>query len=408
VRTLLRHRDARLLLAGESLSVFGDRAMFLALGVWAKQLTGSNAAAGLVFFFLAAPSLLAPLGGMVVDRVKRRQLMIAVDLVIAALLLLLLLVHGRGQLWLLYLVAVAYGAAGLVFSSAQSALLQTMLPGELLASANGFFQTMREGLRLVAPLAGAGLFSAFGGGAVAIVDASTFVASAVALSLLRVHERRPRPAEQHVLAELTAGARHILASEALRRIVGATAVALLVVGFAETVIFAVVHALGRPPAFFGVLAAAQGVGAIAGGLSAPTLLRRLGDVRVVGCGVALFAAGDLALVSTSLPVVLVGIAVAGCGISHLVVAFGTAIQRRTPDALQGRVYSAADSIVGTPQTISIAVGAGLSTVVDYRILVVAMAVVTAGAGAYLLTRRTARTPEIAAQLRALEAPGEPF
>jgi MFS family permease len=387
VKELLRHRDARLLLAGETFSSFGDRAMFLALGVWAKELSGSNAAAGLVFFFIALPSLLAPLGGMLVDRVRRRPLMIVVDLCVGAAMLLLLLVHGRSQLWLLYAVSVGYGAASLVFSSAQSALLKTMLPPELLAPANGFYQTMREGLRLVAPLAGAGLFTAIGGGGVAIVDAATFACSAITLSRLRVVEARPRPAEQHVLAEVAAGARHIAATVQLRQIVVATAVALLVVGFAETVIFAVVHALGRPPAFFGVIAAAQGVGAVFGGVTASRALRRVGDVRLVGAGIALFALGDLGLAWASLPVVLTGVVVAGCGISYLIVAFGTALQLRTPDALQGRVYSAADALVGTPQTVSIAVGAGLSTLVDYRILVVTMAVVTAAAGAYLLTRR---------------------
>ena len=55
MRRLLRHRDARLLVVGQTLSVFGDRAMFLALGVWVKELTGSSAAAGLVFFAYAAP-----------------------------------------------------------------------------------------------------------------------------------------------------------------------------------------------------------------------------------------------------------------------------------------------------------------------------------------------------------------
>ncbi|MBV9282126.1 MAG: MFS transporter, partial [Chloroflexi bacterium] len=50
-----------------------------------------------------------------------------------------------------------YGAAGLVFSSAQSALLTVMLPEELLGEGNAALQTIREGLRLVGPLVGAGL-----------------------------------------------------------------------------------------------------------------------------------------------------------------------------------------------------------------------------------------------------------
>jgi hypothetical protein len=66
-----------------------------------------------------------------------------------------------------------------------------------------------------------------------------------------------------------------------------------------------------------------------------------------------------------------------------VVAFGTAVQLRTPPDLQGRVYSAADTLVGTPQTLSIALGAALVAIVDYRILIVAMALVTGAAGAFM-------------------------
>src|SRR5947208_8854024 len=84
MRRLLAHRDTRLLLLGQSLSLLGDRAMFLALGIWVKTLTGSNAAAGMVFFVYIAPALAAPLAGLLVDRVRRRRLMIVTDLSIGA------------------------------------------------------------------------------------------------------------------------------------------------------------------------------------------------------------------------------------------------------------------------------------------------------------------------------------
>ena len=61
MRRVLARRDMRLYLAGQTFSVFGDTALWLALGVWAKELTGSSAAAGMVFFFLAAPQLVSPL-----------------------------------------------------------------------------------------------------------------------------------------------------------------------------------------------------------------------------------------------------------------------------------------------------------------------------------------------------------
>ena len=119
---------------------------------------------------------------------------------------------------------------------------------------------------------------------------------------------------------------------------------------------------------------------------------------MVGLGLIGFAAGDSLFLVHSLVVVLVGFAIAGVGIAWLVVAFGTALQLRTPLPIQARVTTAADVAVSVPQTVSIAAGAALSTVVDYRVLVVAMAFVTACCGAWLSTRRTierAATPALA-------------
>jgi MFS family permease len=376
MRRLVAHRDARILLLGESLSLFGDRAMYLALAVWAKELTGSNAAAGLVIFALSIPYLGAPLAGLLVDRVRRRPLMIAVELALAVVLLSLFFVHGRSQLWLIYVVTAAYGAAGAIFGSARSALLTVMLPQELLADANGALQTVSEAMRLVAPLAGAGLFTAIGGGGVAALDAGTFVFSAACLARLRVVEPPPARAEHHWRREFLAGFDHVRRTPVLRLIVLCTAGAVIVVGFTETLIFAVIdQGLHRPPSFFGVLLSCMGVGAVAGGLTAAPLLRRVGDARLVGLGLALFAIGDGFFVTHSLAAVVTGIVIAGVGLPWALVAFGTAIQVRSPAHLQGRVASAADMAVGVPQTFSIALGAALSTLVDYRILLVVMSAV---------------------------------
>ena len=387
MRRLLRHRDGRIFLAGWSISALGDSAMFLVLGIWAKALTGSNSAAGLVFFVLVAPSLVSPFAGLVVDRMPRRPLLIATNVALAAAMLLLLLVHGRGDLWVIYLVAGLYGFGGIVLYSARSAFMTVMLPRDLLAEANAIFQSVRESMRLFAPLIGASLYAAFGGGVVAVVDAATFLVVAAAVWRVRTPEVKPEREQVHFLSELTAGVRHVFRTTALRQIVLSAAVSLLVIGFVETLIFAVVdQGLHRPPAFLGVLEPAQGVGAIAGGVTAAAALRRLGDVRLVGIGLALFALGDLTFVSTSVALVAAGFAVAGFGLAWALVGFSTSIQLRTPSRLQGRVASAADTLMTTPQTVSIALGATLVTVVDYRLLVVVMAVVVTACGVYLLSR----------------------
>jgi Na+/melibiose symporter-like transporter len=262
-----------------------------------------------------------------------------------------------------------------------------MLPEELLADANGALTATREGLRIIAPLAGVGLYAVLGGGAVAVLDSATFAASALFLSQMRVPEEKPAPPEHHFVHEVTAGLRHVWETLPLRQVVGGVAIALLVVGFAETLIFAVMMALGEPPTFFGVFAVIQGVGSIIGGISAAAVMRRTGEVHLVGMGLALFAFADLCLIVPSLPIVLVAGPVAGIGVAWAIVGYSTALQTRTPLAIQGRVSAAADLTLSVAQATSIATGALLSTLVDYRILFVVMAAVVLGSAGYLLTRR---------------------
>ncbi len=386
MRHLLADRNTRLLLYGQTLSSFGDWAMLIVLAVWMKSLTDSNALAGLTFFVFAAGSLLAPLGGLLADRVRRLPLMIAADCVLGAFVLVLLLVHDPGDAWLIYAVAFAYGAVGTVFFPARAALLKVMLPEELLAEANGALTATREGLRIIAPLAGAGLYTVLGGGAVAVLDSATFAASVFFLARMHVAEEKPAPPEHHFAREVTAGLRHVWETLPLRQVVVGVALALLVVGFAETLIFAVMAALGEPPSFFGVFATIQGTGSIAGGVTAAAVLRRVGEVRLVGMGLALFAFADLCLIVPSLPVVLVAGPVAGIGVAWAIVGFSTALQTRTPLVIQGRVSAAADLTLSVAQATSIATGALLSTVVDYRILFAVMAAVVLASAGYLLTR----------------------
>jgi MFS family permease len=387
MRALLSRSDFRLLIAGQSLSMFGDWAMIIVLGIWVKVLTGSSSAAGLVFFVLALASLAAPLGGLVVDRLPKRPLMIATHLALAGVMCLLLLVHDRSDVWLLYLVTALYGLGGDLFAASRAAMLKAMLPDELLGDANGTYQSIREGLRIVAPLAGAGLYAWIGGGAVALVDAGTFVASALTLFALRFEEPPAAPREHHFLHELSAGVTHIARTRVLRELTIGLAAALLVIGFSETLIFAVNQSsLHRPASFIGVLSAFQGIGSIAGGVSAAFLLRRIGDVRVAGLGVLVFGLGDGLLLVPRLAVIAPAAAVAGVGVVWAVVALATAYQRRSPDAVQGRVAAAANMLFSVPQTISIALGALLITLIDYRLEIAIMTVVNLFAAAYLLTR----------------------
>jgi len=392
VRRLLAIREARLYLAGQGLSTLGDNALWLAMAIWVKTLTGSSSAAGLVFFAFALPQLLSPLSGMLVDRVRRRPLLIAVNLATGAAVLPLVAIRGPGDVWIAYAVMVAYGAAFTLLDAGGSALVRAAVPDEVLPDMNGTLQSLRQGLRLVSPLVGAGLFVTLGGPAVAVLDAATFAVAAGALALMRVPEARPAArAAGRWLDEVGAGVRHVLGTTVLRQLALAGVAIMLVLGFSESLVFAVLdHGLHQPPSFFGLLATAQGAGSVLGGLVAARVVRMAGEGRAFGLGLALLAVGVLLLAVPLVAPVVAGFALFGVGLPVAIVGISTLLQRRTPDELQGRAYAALGLLLGVPQTLSIGLGAALVAAVDYRLLLVAMTLVMAGSAAYVLTRSEQR------------------
>lgn len=388
MRRLISHRDARIYIAGQSLSVIGDSALWLAMGIWVKILTGSNSAAGLTFFAFICGCMTAPFSGMVVDRLRRRPLLIAANLGGAALVCPLLLVGGRGQVWLIYAVMFGYGAANGLITAAQTALLTDLVPADLLGEANSAMQMASQGLRLITPLLGAGLLAWAGARPVILLDAGTFALAAASVFALRLREPRPERAPARWRAEFTAGVRHIADTRALRRPLIACLIAVSAFGFFETVPFAVVgQGLHRSPEFLGVLNSLQGAGALIGGALAAAVMRRTSERALMAGGLAACAAAALLLITGSLPLVLVAMAGIGLCVVWINVGAITLIQRRTPGLLLGRVDATLEFAIVVPQAASIALGAALIAAVNYRILLVAMAAVIGLAAAYLAGRR---------------------
>jgi MFS family permease len=383
MRALLAHRDARLYLGGQALSTIGDSALWLAMGIWVKIMTGSSSAAGLVFFAFSCGILLAPVTGLVADRVRRRPVLIAANLAAAAGVCGLLLA-GRGQIWLIYPIMFGYGAVNSLITSAQTALLAVMLPADLLGEANAVLQMAAMGLRVISPVLGAGLLAWAGPVPVVLLDAGTFVAAAGAVAALRIREPAPAPAGMRWRAEVTAGVRYVGRTPALRRLLITGVIALLVFGFFETVPYSLVsQGLHRAPTFLGLLEALLGVGALAGGVLAAPIMRRTSERALVALALLIVAAACLLLIPAWLPVVMAAMGVLGLAIVWFNVGAITLIQRQTPAYLLGRVDAALTIAITVPQTVSIALGAALVAVVDYRVLLAVMAVVIVISAIYL-------------------------
>jgi MFS family permease len=392
--SVLRDHRFRRLLVGQVVSSVAVSALYLALGIWAKDLTHSNALAGCVFLALGVPSLLSPLGGHLIDRVRRRKpLLIITNAALGAVVLTLLAVHGRPQLWLIYAVAAATGLATDVLNSSRSALLKDMISDEDLGPANALLQTMSQGTRLLSPLLGAGMYTLLGGHGLAIVVTSLFGVAALALSAVRVTESEPEShAGIRLRTELMAGFRHVRSVPLLLQLAVVGALAFGVVGLFETVGFAIVdQGLHRTPSFYGVIDTVQGVGAVGGGIISARVMRRFGEARTVGIGLAMIGIGAGAMIAPAMVPVLAGTVILGVGVPLFVVGWSTGLQRYTPPRLQGRVNAAANLMLTGPQTASIGLGATLIAIVDYRILLLVILVGMVGSGAILLIRPAATT-----------------
>ncbi len=384
MRVLFGNRNFQLLIFGQTLSALGDRALIIAFGIWAKELTGSNAAAGGAFFFVALPYLFAPFAGVLIDRFSRRRVFVAVNLAMAGVLFLSLLVDNADRIWLLYAITLCYGISGVVISPTQSAIIASTVDKADLPDANGLVQTATGGIRLLAPLIGAALFTLVGGQVVAMIDAATFVVAALCVSRIRLVETARSTKEPATIREeMLVGLRHVFGAATLRQVVLALGAALLVMGFSQTLVFSIVgDGLHRPTAFVGVLVSVQGAGTIAAGLMAGALTRRIGDVGQVMIGIASIGIAALLYLFPNVFLVAAGALWFGAAACWTTAGLITSVQLRTPSEVQGRALATAMATVSLPQTISIALGAGLSLVVDYRILLVAMAVVTAASTAW--------------------------
>ncbi|MEU2408510.1 MFS transporter [Streptomyces rubiginosohelvolus] len=400
---VLRDRTAGRCLAGVVVSGFGTSALWLTAGIWVKSLTGSDSLAALTVFAMWAPVLAGPALGALADRMDRKVLLVRGNLVTACLLVPLVLVDSGRTVWLLFAVLVLHGASGVVLDAAESALVAGTVPASLLADFNGLRMTANEGMKLVAPLAGAGLYVRFGGPAVALLAAATCALAALVFARLPVR-RTPATADSAPAGtwrdELAAGLRRIRASAVLRPLVTAGAATMFLAGVNGAVTFAYVdEVLGRAPAYAGVLYAVQGAGSVAVGLLAGPLLRRLPERVFAAGGIAVFALGVGARTVSPDAVALAASAAIGFGLPCVLIAAMTAVQRETPEAVLGRTAATAGSLMTAPNAVALALGAGLVAVVDVRVLTAAAGVAGVLA-AMVLAARARRRRDATASPRA--------
>jgi len=352
----LRHRDFRLLLAGQGLSQVGDWLYNVALIALVYERTGSAAWLGATTAARVLPIvLLGPVAGSLADRFDRRLVMIICDAVRAVSMLALVGVATAGLPVLAAPVLAALAtAASSPYPSCVAATVPRLLARAELTTANALRSALGSGAVVLGPVIGAGVLAAGGAAWAFAANALTFIgAAALTLAVRQADAFRPTGAcgpespigagfaavLAGVVAGTLAGARELLRRPEAARLVGADVLCSVVYGVQTVTLVAVAAQLGWDAGGYGVLLAAIGVGGLAGASLTPWLTRRIGRgaAQSVALGTVAVSLPLLALVPSA-PGVLLVAAGNGAGALAVEVCTETALAEQLPDEVFARAY----------------------------------------------------------------------
>jgi MFS family permease len=344
----LRHRDFRLLWSGMCVSLLGDGVFLLAMAWQVYAMSNAPTALALVGIAMTVPTIVfLLLGGVASDRVDRRRVMLAADLVrgLAIGLLALLSLTGALELWHIAALVAFYGAGTAFFNPAFDALVPEVLPAEQLAEANALDQLVRPiALRLAGPAIGGVLIEAVGVGSAFALDAVSFALSAAALLAMSPRARVAvrAGAGATVAGDIATGLRYIRRHVWLWATFASAAIAyLLFMGPAEVLLpYLVKNELHGSAADLGIVFAAGGIGSVgcAVVLGQRGLPRRDITFMYLTWTLATFAVAGYGLATAVWQLMLASLAFNALETAGTIV-WATAKQRNVPGALLGRVSS---------------------------------------------------------------------
>jgi MFS family permease len=207
----LQERQFRLLWLGQTSSAVGDSLVPVALAFAVLGLSGSARDLGLVLGVnTLARAALTLAGGVWADRLPRRAVMLAADVVRAAteLFVAAIILTGSAELWMFLVSAAVLGAAAAFFSPASTGLVPQVVSPERLQQANALISISRGSISIFGPAVSGLLVAGVGAGWVFAIDSITFVGSAAFLLAMRV-PTRARPQRQSFVRDLAEGWREV-------------------------------------------------------------------------------------------------------------------------------------------------------------------------------------------------------
>ncbi|MEU7987620.1 MFS transporter [Streptosporangium canum] len=285
--SLFRHRNFMLLFSADTISQFGTQISLLALPLVAVLALGaSEFETGLLIAAETAAFLLVGLpAGVWVDRMRRRRILIAADLVRGALLASVPITWWLGALTLphLYGVALGMGLATVFFDIAYQSYLPTLVGRDQLVDGNAKLEIVRSAAGVAGPGAGGGLIQVLTAPVAVLADAVSFLGSALFLWRIDAVEQTPDPAERRgLLKEIGEGLRFVATHRILRMIAASTATANFTGGMLAAVeMIFLTRVLGLSPGAIGLLFSAAALGGLVGAAIVGTVGRRAGTARTI-------------------------------------------------------------------------------------------------------------------------------
>ena len=340
----LRHRNFKLFLYGQMLSMAGTWMQRIAQGWLAYRLTGSPLLLGYVTFASSAPALfLSPLAGVIADRVNRHRMLIVAQALEMVQSLLLALVTLRGSMTpaRLVLFALLLGILSAFENPARQSFFVEMVSGEDLVNAIALNASVVNAARIVGPAAAGLLVAFYGEGVCFLMNSLSFLAVIAALLMMRLERRQKEASSRSGPQLLREGFAFVRQAPAVRSMLYLFAV----LNFAGTPYLALLPmfagtVLRAGPTGLGWLVSASGLGAI---VSAIVLASRSSTRGLPGASLAASLVLGAALVVLGLsryfPLSLAMMLLVGGGYIFTLAATQMLLQTRVTEAMRGRVMS---------------------------------------------------------------------
>lgn len=358
----LRHRNFRLFISGQIVSLVGTWMQNVAQAWLVYRLTHSELMLGTAWFCSQIPVFaLGPLGGLASDRYSRHKLVIAMQALalFQALALAILTLTGRVEVWHVLTLSFALGCINAFDMPARQSLIIQMTGREDLLNAISLNSAIFNAARVVGPAIAGVLVAAVGEGVCFLLNAVSFLAVIAGLVSMRLPDFRPQVTDSP-WAHLVDGFRYAWHHRAVRSMLAMMA-ASTIAGMPAVVLMpffadAVFH---RGSQGLGFLLGAMGIGAVTGTLVLAGRTRVEGLTRVVFLSAATM--GTAFVVFSLSPWFWFSLAimpVLGYSVMRQMASANTLIQTSIPDRYRGRIMALYSmTVVGLGPFGSLAAGA---------------------------------------------------